>query len=70
VLSSDEKRHQYDSTGRAGSDDGQGGGGARPHGAGGDGAAAGPPHGRGLHSSTFRLNLSAFNVIGVHLGVV
>jgi hypothetical protein len=26
--------------------------------------------GRGLHSSTFRLNLSAFCGIGVHLGVV
>ena len=25
--------------------------------------------GRGLHSSTFRLNLSAFCGIGVHLGV-
>ena len=26
--------------------------------------------GRGLHSSTFRLNLSAFRGIGVHLGVI
>ena len=27
-------------------------------------------HGRGSHSSTFRLNLSAFRGIGVQLGVV
>jgi len=29
-----------------------------------------PLEGRGLHSSTFRLNFSAFCGIGVHLGVV
>ena len=34
---------------------------------GGEGAAGG---GRGLHSSTVRLNLSAFCGIGVHVGVV
>jgi hypothetical protein len=28
------------------------------------------PHIRGLHSSTFRLNLDAFCGIGVHVGVV
>jgi len=28
------------------------------------------PIGRGLHSSTFRLNLSAFCGMGVHVGVV
>ena len=32
--------------------------------------ACNPIHGRGLHSSTFRLNLSAFCGIGVRLGVV
>ena len=32
--------------------------------------SGGGPRGRGLHSFTFRLNLSAFCVIGVDLGVV
>ena len=32
--------------------------------------ASGAPRSRGLHSSTFRLNLSAFCGIGVYSGVV
>jgi hypothetical protein len=37
---------------------------------GGGGSVGGGAGGRGLHSSTFRLNLSALCGIGVHLGVV